>query len=135
MRDASSGSERSSLRVPLLCALGCREDAVPAIDFYALRERVALMEVLELLGFKAVSRRGDQVRGRCPLHRSESRRSRSFSADLKRDRWHCFRCEAGGNALDLWMAATGLPVYNAALDLCQRLVIAVPYLRRSRGPP
>ena len=36
-----------------------------------------------------------------------------------------FRCGASGNALDLWVAVTKLPVYEAALALCERLRLDV----------
>jgi DNA primase len=57
-----------------------------------------------------------------------------FAAHLERHCWHCFRCGAGGNALDLWIAVTGLPVYEAALDLCRRLHLDVPRLPAGRRP-
>lgn len=115
------------------------------IDFAALRRQVGLGQVLELLGFEMVSRWGPQVRGPCLVHGSTRRRSRVFSAHLEKHLWHCFRCGAGGNALDLWLAVTKQPVYAGALDLCRRLGLAVPWLPRaaegrsrpaaSRSPP
>jgi DNA primase len=108
------------------------------IDFSQVRQQVSLGLVLELLGFVPVARVGEQVRGPCPLHRSRSPRSRSFAAHLGRGVWHCFVCGAGGNTLDLWAQVTGQGVYAAALDLCQRLGLAVPRLagrRRVSAPP
>ena len=43
-------------------------------------------------------------------------------------RFHCFKCNRSGNALDLWAAANRLSPYDAALDLCQRLNIPLPLL-------
>ena len=43
--------------------------------------------------------------------------SRSFAADHGKQLWHCFRCGAGGNALDLWVAVTRQPLHAAVLDL------------------
>jgi hypothetical protein len=60
---------------------------------------------------------------------------------LGRRTWHCFGCGAGGNALDLYLAVTRLPVYEAALELCARLHLAVPRRvtplcqRAARRPP
>jgi DNA primase len=93
-----------------------------------------LGQVLALLGFEPSARAGAQVRGPCPLHGARSPRSRSFAAHLQRHCWQCFRCGAGGNALDLWLAATGLPLYEAALDLCRRLNLEMPWLP-ARSPP
>jgi len=110
------------------------------IDFAALRRQVRLGDVLELCGFVPASRRGAQLRGPCPLHGSRTPRSRSFAAHLERHCWQCFRCGAHGNALDLWAGLTHLPVYEAALDLCRRLQLAVPRLPAdcrpaARSPP
>ena len=126
----SSGSEARHVRVPLLCSV-LGGDTMPGIDFALLRQQVSLAQVLELVGFTTVSRRGPQVRGPCPVHGSSSRRSRSFAAHLERQCWHCFRCRAGGNALDLYLAVTKLPLYAAALELCARLHLPVP----RRSPP
>ena len=99
---------------------------MPGIDFMLLRQQLSLTQVLDLLGFTATTRRGPQLRGPCPVHRSTSPQSRSFAADVGKNCWHCFRCGAGGNALDLYLAVTGLPVYEGSLELCARLHISVP---------
>ena len=104
------------------------------IDYTALRQRLRLGQVLELLGFVPSTCRGAQLRGPCPLHGSHTPRSRSFAAHLERHCWHCFRCGAHGNALDLWAAATGLPLYEAAWDLGQRLQLEIPRLPARHGP-
>ena len=100
---------------------------MPGIDFTLLRQQVPLTQVLDLLGFTATTRRGPQLRGPCPIHRSASPHSRSFAADVEKNCWHCFRCGAGGNALDLYLAVTGLPVYDGARELCARLHMPVPW--------
>jgi DNA primase len=114
---------------------------MPGIDYPRLRQQLPLAQVLDLLGFTATARRGAEVRGPCPVHSSSrlrSRpRSRSFAAHLQKHCWRCFGCGAGGNALDLYLAVTKLPLYEAALELCARLHLAVPWLPRaaSRSPP
>jgi len=99
---------------------------MPGIDFTLLRQQISLTQVLDLVGFTATTRRGSQLRGPCPVHRSASPRSRSFAAHLEKCCWHCFGCGAGGNALDLYLAVTKLPIYEGARELCARLQIAVP---------
>lgn len=110
---------------------------MPGIDFALLRRQLSLSQVLELVGFTATTRRDAQVRGPCPLHGSSSRRSRSFAAHLQRNCWHCFRCGAGGNALDLYLAVSKLPIYEGALELCARLHVPVPWRSQAAGrsPP
>lgn len=99
-----------------------------AIDFAAVRS-IPIGAVLELLGFRPRSTHGAQWRGPCPLHGSSSGTSRSFSVNLDQHVFHCFKCGKAGNALDLWTHASAQTPYDAALDLCRRLNIAVPQLR------
>jgi DNA primase len=106
---------------------------MPAIDYRAARALVPLADVLGLLGWLPRRRPGPQLRGPCPLHRSRSATSRSFAAHLGKNAWHCFRCGAGGNALDLWAAVTRQPLHAAVLDLCQRLGRDVPWLPPRRS--
>ena len=105
-----------------------------AIDFHALRDQVGMGEVLDLLGFVPTQRHGSQVRGPCPLHGQHSPLSRSFSANLEKNAYRCFHCGSSGNQLDLWMAATRQPLYQAASQLCEKLHQPVPRLihRHSR---
>ena len=105
------------------------------IDYGALRLQVSMVQVLTLVGFQPASRRGDQVRGKCPVHVSDRERSRAFSANLRRNVYQCFspRCGSKGNQFDLYVAATGLSLYDAAVNLCEKLGIDVPYLAQRRG--
>ena len=98
------------------------------LDFKAIREMVSMADVLRLLDYQPTARRAGQLRGPCPVHGSTSRRSRSFSVDLVGNRFQCFapRCGAKGNQLDLWVAVTGIPLYEAAWDLCEKMGIEPP---------
>jgi DNA primase len=106
---------------------------MPGIDYRAARAQLRLAAVLDLLGFEARQRSGDQVRGCCPVHGSRTPHSRSFAAHLGKNVWHCFTCGAGGNALDLWAAVTRQDLYTATIDLCSRLGGDVPWLPARRG--
>ena len=110
---------------------------MPGIDFALLRRQISLTQVLDLVGFMPTTRRGPQLRGPCPVHGSASPRSRSFAAHVEKNCWHCFRCGASGNALDLYLAVTKLPVYEGALELCARLHVPAPRCHppASRSPP
>ena len=80
-----------------------------------------------MLGFRAQSAYRGQQRGPCPLHGSTSSTSRCFSANEREHVFQCFQCGRSGNALDLWAMATKQPPYEAAVDLCGRLHLPVPY--------
>jgi DNA primase len=101
---------------------------MPGVCFRQVRARVSLRDVLELLGWQPRTRRGDQLRGPCPLHGSTAPTSRGFAVHLGKGVFHCFRCGAGGNALDLYAAATRQPLHPAAVELCRRLGHDVPWL-------
>jgi hypothetical protein len=96
------------------------------VDFQSVRSQTSMQQVLELLEFDPVEARGDQLRGACPVHDSTSPSSRSFSANLSKNTFRCFKCQAQGNHLDLWAAATNQKLYDATLDLCQRVHIETP---------
>jgi len=102
---------------------------MPGIDYAAVRREIPMSRVLELLQYEPAIRRGTRLRGPCPLSPTCSRRS--FSVDLNRDLFHCFRCGAGGNQLDLWSVLNGLPLHPAAEHLCHQAGIAVPWLDHS----
>lgn len=99
------------------------------IDYRSLRSMVSITEVLALLEFAPGSAIGKQWRGRCPLHRSENPRSRSFSVNVAKNSFQCFKCKVAGNQLDLWAAAIDKPLFEAALELCDRLRLEVPWLQ------
>lgn len=106
------------------------------IDFVAVRAAIPIDAVLKLLGFQPRSSCRGQQRGSCPLHGSTSGLSRCFSVNQRDNVFRCFKCGSSGNALDLWAAAQKLPPYEAAIDLCGRLQVDVPYmpaLDKTRG--
>lgn len=103
---------------------------MPGIDYAKLRSLVNMADVLHLADIDAVAAAGDQHRGPCPIHGSSSPTSTTFSVSLRKNTFHCFKCGAKGNQLDLWAAISKLPLYEAARDLCERLEINVPETKR-----
>jgi len=105
------------------------------IDYQALRKRIEIRAVLDLIGFKPTSKSRQQWRGPCPLHGSQATWSRTLSVNIPRGLFRCFKCHAGGNVLDLWSQYTGMGLYDATLDLCEKLGVAVPWVKppRRRG--
>ncbi len=101
---------------------------MPGVDFQAVRSRVSMAEVLTLLEFVPSQSSGTRHRGPCPIHGSSSSTSRSFSVDLKRNAFQCFKCGCSGNQLDLWAAVTGASLHQAAVDLCEKLHLDIPWI-------
>ena len=106
-------------------------DSRPAIDFAAVRAAITITQVLALLGFVPRSDRAGQQRGACPLHGSTRGAASCFSVNTQAHVFHCFKCNRSGNALDLWAAAKGLAIYDAAIDLCKCLNVPLPTLPSS----
>jgi len=103
---------------------------MPGVDFNVLRAEITMEQVLNQLGFQATSRSGCQLHGPCPIHRSTSNRSRTFSVNLSSMRYYCHKCRSHGNQLELWAAVNQLPLYKAAINLCRVLGHEVPWIAR-----
>lgn len=89
-----------------------------------------MSQVLQLLEFVPIERSGRQVRGGCPVHRSRGEGSRSFSAKLDENVYQCFKCGSSGGTLELWAAVHNISVYAAAIDLCEKLGIDIPWVHK-----
>jgi hypothetical protein len=108
-----------------------KEQPVPGVDFNRVRTEITMEQVLSLLGFQPSNRSGAQWYGSCPLHEPTSRRRRrSFSVNVKIGRYFCHGCHSHGNQLELWAAATKLPLHRAAIDLCHRFGREIPWIER-----
>ena len=103
---------------------------MPGVDYKAVQSRVPMARALELLGFVAQGVSGEQLRGPCPVHCSQSPRSRSFSVHLAREVCRCFQCGFAGNQIQLWAAYTQLGNRPAAIDLCREIGREVPWIYR-----
>ena len=101
---------------------------MPGIDYHQLRRQIRMRQVLDLIGFQATWQRGPQLRGQCPIPGCCSTSSRSFSAHLTRQVYHCFACRSSGNVLDLWAAIHTLSIYQAAMHLCHVANLDPPWL-------
>lgn len=100
------------------------------VDFAFVRQQVTMEQVLQHLGLLDNLRgRGQQRRGRCPIHSQATDPERTFSAHLGKNVFQCFHaaCAAHGNVLDFWAAVHHLPLHEAALHLAETF-----HLRRNR---
>lgn len=98
------------------------------IDFPALRGRIKPRQVLELMDWQPNWRRGELMKGPCPFHGSSSRTSRTLSVC---DRVvYCHKCRATGDAVRIWAHHRGIDDYDAAVDLCTRFNLPIPFLSK-----
>src|SRR5580658_5180806 len=69
-------------------------------------------------------RKGDELRGRCPIHQGEG--TDTFHVNISKNAFHCFSCKARGNVLDLVAAMEKISVRDAALKLAEWFTIRQP---------
>ncbi len=103
---------------------------MPGLNFNQLRNEIMMDQVLDLLGFECIHRRGDQWYGYCPLHESETKHRRAFSVNIARNCYYCHKCGSRGDQFKLWAAASKLPLYPATIALCKHLRIEIPWVHR-----
>lgn len=105
------------------------------LDYPAIRRQISIRQVLELLDHQPTTQSGHRWRGRCPLAAHSGHATlRHFAVDVEHHLFYCFACRRGGNQLDLWVAATNLPLHAATLDLCRRLDIEPATLPITQPP-
>ena len=103
---------------------------MPGIEFSRLRHEITMEQVLDLLGFECVHRRGDQWYGYCPLHESEPKHRTVFSVNVAMNCYYCHKCRSQGDQLRLWAEANKKPLHPATIDLCHQLRLEVPWVHR-----
>ena len=96
------------------------------VDFRVLREMIGPRDVLRLIAWRPVWERGELARGPCPIHRSSSTQSRSLTVSI--EVVYCHKCHWSGDAVAIWAKLKGLPMLDAAHDLCRELRITPPFL-------
>ena len=94
------------------------------VDFGAVKQAVSLAAVLAYYRLPGLRQRRGQLHGRCPIHRGQ--REDSFRANLRRNVFHCFACQAGGTVLDFVAAMERCSIREAALRLQQWFGASAP---------
>ena len=97
-------------------------------DYRDLKVRIRLKDLLDELGWHSIEGRGAQLRGPCPLPACQSSKSnmaqasevRSFSVQIEKNVYRCFRCSSSGTVLDFWRFYRGTTLYEAAKELTRR---------------
>lgn len=90
------------------------------VDFKKVKEGVNIEMVLDHYGVKGLRQTGDELRGRCPIHKgSGQRESKNFTVNIRKNAFKCFSqgCGAHGNVLDFVTAMERCSVRDAALKL------------------
>ncbi|MGH9828965.1 MAG: CHC2 zinc finger domain-containing protein, partial [Blastocatellia bacterium] len=85
------------------------------VDFRLIKDAVSMQMVLDQYNINWLRRSGDELRGRCPIHKGEG--DRTFHVNLVKGAFNCLSCKAHGNILDLVAALENCTVRDAALKL------------------
>src|ERR1041385_3320450 len=93
------------------------------VDFKAIKQAVSMEQILGHYGVKP-KRTGKELRGRCPIHHGND--PDSFHANIEKNAFHCFSCQAKGNVLDFVAAMEKCSVREAALKLKNWFPILTP---------
>ncbi len=73
-----------------------------------------ILDVVQLLGLGEPVRRGREYAVRCPLHDDDRP---SLTINPAQNVWYCFPCGIGGDAIELYRLATGLPFGEVVREL------------------
>ena len=99
---------------------------VPSETIQQIRERVDIVDLIST--YVSLSKAGQNFKGLCPFH---SEKSPSFSVNPASQYFHCFGCQAGGDAFTFLMKQENMDFMEALRELSQRAGIALPEQRQS----
>jgi DNA primase len=101
------------------------------VDFQTFRQellsRADIVDVVER--YVPLKRAGATYKACCPFH---SEKSPSFTVSPSRQTFHCFGCQAHGNAIDFIIQYSGLEFMDAVEELARSLGMEVPRFQVSR---
>jgi len=91
-----------------------------------IRERIDIVDLIST--YVSLSKAGQNFKGLCPFH---AEKSPSFSVNPGNQYFHCFGCQAGGDAFTFLMKQENMDFMEALRELSQRAGIALPERRQS----
>src|ERR1700730_15607635 len=100
------------------------------VDFRAVKNAVTMRMALDHYGVNWLRKRGDELRGRCPIHKGEG--TDTFHVNLTKNAFHCFSCKAKGNVLDFTAAMEQCTARDAAIKLADWFSIST---KGAKQPP
>ena len=99
---------------------------VPSETIQQIRERVDIVDLIST--YVSLSKAGQNFKGLCPFH---SEKSPSFSVNPASQYFHCFGCQAGGDAFTFLMKQENMDFMEALRELSERAGIALPEKRQT----
>ena len=95
------------------------------IDFNKIKSQVSISQVLEAYGVSGLSKSGDKLRGKCPIHGGHNRRQfvvwPESSPGGAGGSWRCFgSCQRSGDMIQLVALLQGISNFEAAHEIAER---------------
>lgn len=87
------------------------------VDFKVVKAAVSMEQALQHYNIDWLRKKGDELRGRCPIHKGEG--TDTFHANTVKGAFQCFSCKARGNVLDFVAKMENCTVRDAALKLAE----------------
>ena len=87
------------------------------VNFKVVKAAVNFEQVLDHYNIDWLRKKGDELRGRCPIHKGEG--TDTFHANTVKGAFQCFSCKARGNVLDFVAKMENCSVRDAALKLAE----------------
>ena len=103
---------------------------VPSETIQQIRERVDIVDLIST--YVSLSKAGQNFKGLCPFH---SEKSPSFSVNPASQYFHCFGCQAGGDAFTFLMKQENMDFMEALRELSQRVGVVLPERRQAISRP
>ncbi len=85
------------------------------IDFNLIKQSVSMEMLIIYFGLFRVSRKGAEVRLKCPFHNGKS--DNSMAINLATDTFYCFGCKSRGGVIDFVAKYNDCSAKDAALRL------------------
>ena len=94
------------------------------VDFKTIKRQVNMRMVLDHYGIDWLRTKGDELRGRCPIHKGDGQST--FHVNLAKNAFQCFSCKARGNVLDFVAAMEQCSIREAAMKLQEWFAVLEP---------
>src|SRR5262245_56651885 len=103
------------------------------VDFKAIKQAVTIEQVLSHYQVNWLRRKGEELRGRCPIHQGEGQEA--FHANTSKNNFNCFSCGKHGNVLDFVAAMEQCSVRDAAVKIQQWFSVSAPVTDQQKHAP
>ena len=103
---------------------------MPLIPQDFIDQVITSNDLVQLIGKHVKLKRvGRNYTGLCPFHQEKSP---SFNVSAHKQVYHCFGCQAGGNALNFVMQYSGKSLPDAVAELAQHVGMALPQPKKNK---